>query len=406
MPPFNAVPYATRNFNRPHPGAGVLPVLPQTGIPSVLKAPDGQLYVNPRKSSEKWNWITAPCSATALAATIAANGQLQIGATPGLEQGSLGDAEYVKMIATATGRFATQIYDPFLDRKYSNQPVAMDLMWGAAAELPAVLFESIFSPAATTLQLSLTDLSGAENTIRMDFSGRRFLGCGPRVDLFNAFRSRRTHPYWLTFDQGPQVAIAASTTTRLTMTVPADCDFEAWSLMDDTTVNSTGAPAEYEIRILEGTSGRSMLGVPNGLSVPISLVAAKSRDVTGVAGGRLRAVGNPFIMTFSHLFQRTTQIQIDIVNTNAFQIDARLAFHGRALYTPGKAPAEMLHLLEAVTDKPTPRESQGAPPAAPQAPIGAPAPSPGYSQNQYGAGALQQFLGPQAGWGYGAGQGR
>lgn len=380
---------------------------PGTGTPAVLRHPHtGELWLNPHKADEAWCWLVAtPDSKTTLSCVIPANSQLQVGATPEPEDGAAGDMEILKLMATSTGRFAARILDPFLNRWYSNQPITANLLFGSG-DLPSVLYETLYLAASSTLAIQLLDLSAAENTVKMSFAGRRFTGCGDRESLWRAFTARKTHPYWLTFDQGPQVAIAASTTTRLTMTVPADCDFEAWSLMDDTTVNSTGAPAEYEIRILEGTSGRSMLGVPNGLSVPISLVAAKSRDVTGVAGGRLRAVGNPFIMTFSHLFQRTTQIQIDIVNTNAFQIDARLAFHGRALYTPGKAPAEMLHLLEAVTDKPTPRESQGAPPAAPQAPIGAPAPSPGYSQNQYGAGALQQFLGPQAGWGYGAGQGR
>jgi len=405
MPPFaNPVPYATQNFMRPHGGVQAGMVFPQTGVPALLRDPrDGTLYTNQKKASEKWNWLTAPGSGTALNATIAANGQLQIGMSPGLEEGSLGDAELVKMIGQSTGRFATRIYDPFLDRWYSNQPVASDLMWGAAAELPAVLYESIFSPASTTLGLQISDLSGLSNTLQLDFAGRRFLGCGPRSHIWDAFRSRKTHPYWLTLDQGSQVTVAAATTQRFTMTVPAECDFEAWTFMDDTTNNATGAVAEYEIRLFEGASGRSLIGAPASVSVPISLIAAKSRTVAGVAGGRLRAVGNPFVMTFSHLFQRKTQVQIDVVNTNAFAIDVRLAFHGRVLYTPGCPPDDTLRMLEPVVGQmqvPQVLGTQGQP--APQNGYGTPA-----AQQGSPYGALWETQGrPQAGYGYGAGQGR
>lgn len=324
----------------------IWPIFPQTGIPAVIQDPrTGAVYQNPKKSTQKWYWLfTSPD----VEVTLGVGDVQQLGATAQLEEGSLGDFECVKLNALTdpeAGRFACRIFDTFLDRWLSNGPVASDLMFGVP-EYPGTLYETIFVPASTALVFQVQNLEAVDLDVSIGLQGRRFMGCGPREAIWRAFKDRKTHPYWLTFDEGPELTVAANSTANATMTVPAGCDFDAWILMDDTEAPGTGNPAEYNLRLFEGQSGRSLFGTATPVTVPISLVAAKTRNVTGVNGGRLRAVGNPNALTFTHLFQRKTQVQVEIDNPNAFEIRVRLAFHGQAIYADDCGLGNPERLLE------------------------------------------------------------
>lgn len=310
----------------------VWPIFPMTGIPAVIQDPrTGAVYQNPKKSTQKWYWLFSQPDTEV---ELAVGAVEQVGLTAQLEEGSLGDFEAVKLCSlqsVAGARFAARIYDSFLDRWLSNGPVASDLMFGVP-EYPGTLYETIFVPASTALVFQLTNLESVQVDVTLGMQGRRFMGCGPREAIWQVFKNRKTHAYWLTFDQGPEIEVDGNSTAQATMTVPAGCDFDAWILMDDTVDSATNAPAEYNLRLLEGQSGRSLFGTATPEYMPISIVAAKTRAVTGVNGNRLRAVGNPNALTFTHLFQRKTQVQVEIDNPNADPIKVRLAFHGQAIY--------------------------------------------------------------------------
>jgi hypothetical protein len=257
---------------------------------------------------------------------------------------------------------------------YMNAAVANNLVFGTSF-LPFGLFETIFLPATTSLAAQVTDLSGAANDIRLVMSGRRFTGqCGPKAALQGPFMSRRTHVYWLTFDTGPDVvlpAAAAGTVTTATMTVPYGADFEAWLIMDDSTVTAEDA---VSVRILEGTSGRILMDRPLSLR---QFVASPTLAVAGFPGGTARASGFPFAWTFTHLFQRSTQVQIEFTNNTALAQTIRLAFHGRLVYY-GDCPDSGMDLNQRRLLQ-QPYMPMPAPPGyLPCSPAG---PPPGYAQN-------------------------
>ena len=334
-----------------HPGAAqpMWPIFPQTGIPAMVAAPDGAVYQNPAWSQQKWYWLFINANSPHLTVPLNARGTTAA-FTPGLEDGTLGDFEIVKLNSTyqtAGHAAAVRIQDTFMDRWLMNNPVSAHCVFGVT-EYPGQLYESIFVPASTSLQMYWYDIRGAEIITCLTAQGRRFMGCQDRVALWQVFRERRTHPYWLTLDQATngEVAIAANTTAQFTMTVPAGFDFEAWSLMDDTvqTADLT-TPSEYTIKMFEGMSGRSLFGVTTPDAVEISNVAAKTRAVTGVQTNRLRAVGNPNIFTFTQRIPSKTQIQVEITSPAATAIRVRLAIHGRAIYAQQCAPSN-LHLIQ------------------------------------------------------------
>lgn len=300
-------------------------IFPQADVPALIQDPcTGAVYMNPSKSFVKWFYL----SGNPFPLPLPADGQLPVTITPPLENGSDGDMEVVKMTSTSTGRFGVMIEDTVTNRRFMNQPVANNLVFGTS-QMPFTLFESIWLPASTNLQVQCSDLSGAPNDIRIVTEGRRFIGCGPKEQLWSTFFSRRTHPYWLTFDNGPEVTVEAGATLAFTMTVPAAGDFNCFSIMDD----SSG---DYEMKILENSSGRSMMGGPgeNGQAFisAQNFVASPTVSVAGFPGGVVRAASLPHTWTFSHVFKRASQVVIVITNPGGAPIDVRLAFHGQMIY--------------------------------------------------------------------------
>ena len=375
-----------------HPGAAqpMWPIFPQTGIPAMVAAPDGAVYQNPAWSQQKWYWLFINANSPHLTVPLNARGTTAA-FTPGLEDGTLGDFEIVKLNSTysANGRrAAVRIQDTYADRWLMNGPVCADFVFGNT-EYPGQLYETIFLPASTSLAMYWDSLDAASVLTCLTAQGRRFMGCQDREALWTAFNNRRTHPYWLTFDQGAQIAVPAGTTVTRTMTVPAGGDFDAWSLMDDTVNQAdTTAPVEYTLRMYEGTSGRSLFGTATPDAVEISNVAAKSRAVTGVQQGRLRAVGNPNMLNFTHQFPQRTQIQVEITAPGGTDIFCRLAFHGQMIYASRCQPSPDLHLLQ-------PQAAYMPVPGAPCGPVGYP------TGPQY-PGAQQTAPAPILGPGYGA----
>lgn len=300
-------------------------IFPQADVPALIQDPcTGAVFMNPAKSFVKWFYL----SSNPFPLEIPAEGTLPTTLTPPLENGSDGDMEIVKLTSTSTGDFAVLFEDTVTNRRFMNQPVPNNMVFGTA-QLPFTLFESIFMPASANLQAFCTDMSAAPNDVRIVAEGRRFIGCGPKQSLWSSFLSRRTHPYWLTFDNGFEVEVAANSTTTYTMTVPAAGDFNCFLIMDD-------SATDYLIRIFENSSGRSLMGGPGeantGRLQAQNFVAGSTYTVAGFPGGVVRAASFPHTWTFTHIFKRSSQVAVELTNETGAPIFVRLALHGQLIY--------------------------------------------------------------------------
>lgn len=319
------------------------PVFPQADIPALIQDPaTGAVFLNPRKQTAKWCYL----SSNPYPLTVAANGTLPTSLTPPLDEGSNGDMEIVKFSSTSTGDFAVLLEDTVSQRKFMNQAIPNNMIFGTA-QMPFTLFETIWLPATANLIASCTDLSGNSNAIRIVAEGRRFMGCGPRQALWQGFMERRSHAYWMTFDAGSEVQVAANSTQTYNMTVPVAGDFLCWLIMDD-------SATDYRIRIFEGASGRQLMAGPGedgtGRLSCQNMVASSTYTVAGFPGNTVRASNIPHAWTFTHLFKRATQIGIEITNTTGAPIDVRLCLHGQLIYyndCPSLADPERARMLQA-----------------------------------------------------------
>lgn len=317
--------YPNQGFGTPRPQVWPSPVFPQADIPALIQNPcdPEQIFLNTAKRNAQWIYLA---SSPYPAALSNADSVTNLSITPPLDEGNSGDAELVYLMSTSTDRFGIQLSDTWTNRKYSNGFVANNLVFGTPTA-PFVLYESWFLPATTSLTAIVQNLGSGSNDVRIVAAGRRFTGsCGPKALLQRPFINRKTHPYWLTFDNGPEVTLAASTTTSYTMTVPSSADFLCWAVMDDSTVTAEDA---VTVRILEGTSGRILMNQALSLR---QFVAAPTLSVSGFPGNTLRAAGFPFTMMFTHLFPRNTQVIIEATNSAVSAQTLRIAFHGQLIY--------------------------------------------------------------------------
>ncbi len=316
--------FPNQGFYTPRPQVWPSPVFPQADIPALIQNPcePGQVFMNTAKRNAGWVWLAS----SPFPPELAAEGVTNISITPPLDEGNSGDTELVYLTSTSTGRFSVQLSDTWTNRKYSNGPVANNLVFGTP-NFPFTLYESWFLPATTSLTAIVTNLHSGSNSVRIVASGRRFGGnCGPKAALQAPFIARKTHPYWLTFDSGAEVTLAASATTSYTMTVPSSADFLCWAILDDSTVTAEDA---VTVRIFEGTSGKILMNQSLSLR---QFVAAPTLAVTGFPNNTLRAASFPFTMMFTHLFPRNTQVVIECTNTVASSQTLRIAFHGQLIY--------------------------------------------------------------------------
>ncbi|MCC6752045.1 MAG: hypothetical protein IT371_30615 [Deltaproteobacteria bacterium] len=318
------------------------PIFPQADIPALIQDPcSGTVFLNPVKGDVDSYYMSNVPHPTGITAPF---GTQQCSLTPPLLQGNQGDMEIVKLMSVSTGRFSALITDTWTNRQYMNKPVSSNMVFGTS-QLPFGLYETIFLPATTSLAVQVTDMSGAPNDVRIVAHGRRFMGnCGGKAALQSPFMSRRTHPYWLTFDRGAEVTVdAGAVNAQFTMTVPSSADFLCWLVMDDSTVSAEDA---ITVRILEGTSGQILMD--RALSLR-QFVASPTVPVAGFPGGVVRSTAFPFAWTFTHLFKRATQVIVEVTNSAGVPQTLRMAFHGQLIYygdCPSMPDPERMRLLQ------------------------------------------------------------
>lgn len=319
--------YQEGMYTHGRPSLAPSPIFPQADIPTLLNTQQG-VVINPVKTQVPAFYVSNSPFPSGITAS---GGIVSCGITPPRLQSDQGDMEITKLMSTSTGRFSVMLTDNFTNRNYMNKPVANNLVFGTS-QLPFTLYETIFLPATNSLTALCTDLSLAANDIRIVMEGRRFTGagCGGKAALQTPFISRRTHPYWLTSDTGPEVSIPANAVAQqVIMTVPTSADFLCWLVMDDSTVTAEDA---LTVRILEGNSGTILMDRSLSLRQFVAAPTLGAGANTGFSGGTARASGFPFSWLFTHLFPRGTQVIFEVTNTTASIQTLRVAMHGQLIY--------------------------------------------------------------------------
>lgn len=335
------------------------PVELSPDIPLLVRDKSGQPAINPDKGFAKWFFLRALGANNSASATLAAGGQAVLNITAPAEENLRGDYEIAYLMASSTGRFSTQLFQSTINRNFQNVAIPNNLMYGSAT-FPGELPESIYLSATTGLQITVTDLSGASNTVSIVAAGRRFLDWGNERlgDVRRRdFYARRTHVFWLTDNRGSERSVSGNGTDTLVMNVPNDADFLCHGILDD----SDGA---YTAQIFEGLSSRAIMDA----QVSRLFFAGQSLSVTGFpstggsaglpawsSGGRLRR--------WTHLFKRSSQINIPVTDTSGGTNKIRLALVGQLVYY--NAPSgEMLTLPSQYSDRgnmqPAPLQGYGA----------------------------------------------
>jgi len=317
------------------------PLTQSHDIPALVCAPDGSTCVNPEKGLVKWFWLRAIGPNNSFPVTFQGNESNMLTITIPAEENLRGDFEIAQLLATSTGRFTTQIMQATINRQFSNAPIPNNHVFGTTV-FPGILAETFYAQPTTTLQVQVVNLLSVPNVISMVAVGRRFLDWGNerRADeRRRQFYSKRTHPYWLTNNQGV-LALAANGSASLLMTVPSSADFLAKFILDD-------SDGTYNIQVFEGLSSRALMDGPINAQ---NFFASPTLVVPGFPQNLLRSSMSPGrIRNWSHLFKRSSIIQCQITDTSGLPNNIRLSLHGLLIYynEPG---GERLTINESVTN--------------------------------------------------------
>lgn len=309
---------------------------PIGNIPTFVcaRGPDGieRRFINRMKYPQKLYMLRS----TDFPLVVAANLEGRTTLVPDRDQGEQGDAELFYAVATSTGQFAVELYMSHINRRLMNGPVESSLVFGASMNEPGRVLDGIFVPSTTAIDVRVVDLSGAPNNVRLAMMGHQIIdtqratGYTPQ-EVQQLYLKRNTHPFWLTTDVGSQVTIPANGNLTVTMRVPPAADFEAYGLL----VRSNQGVDSFDLQVFEGQ--RRALSQNQ---LPVEFVAGQTFTMAATApnGGLVTAASRPLIFPFTHLFQRTTVISIDLTDTSGVDNVVSLAFPGRLIYYP-QAPA-------------------------------------------------------------------
>lgn len=224
------------------------------------------LAINPIKPHVRSYWLGDPNQTTIVLPASA--GVHQAGRQMELNFliDSQGHFDWASIVGVSTGSFLLSFFDPGTQRLLQNRPMNSDCIVGSGQRqfrLPEPYFFNI-GDSQRQLKCYLRDLSGSENTVRLNLVGRRIYHkeAPPDValDLAKIFgQGSRTYSYFLTPNEtksdGTVVPLSSGQTTSFTFESDASADTEIQKLM----VSATGA---FSFTFRERATNRLLMPKP------------------------------------------------------------------------------------------------------------------------------------------------
>lgn len=153
-----------------------------------------------------------------------------------------------KMMVQRTGQCTILLHDNTRSIDLMNNPVHIDTIVGNGG-LPALLPETMFVPAGSSIQVQFIDISGAPNVIEFAFSGAKIFHQNAPQDALRDFLGTKellTFPYFLTPNVGVFVIppnVGGAGVSVQFADISSDFDFEMMK------INYVGTELmRYEIR--------------------------------------------------------------------------------------------------------------------------------------------------------------
>jgi hypothetical protein len=166
----------------------------------------------------------------------------------------------VSPLAIAGNAFTVLIYNSATGRTLQNIPInAFNCFGGVDANgllLPANLKDPIILPPSSNIQIQLTDLSGAPNSIQLGFSGYRWFNLAKPPVVSRSGRRLE----W--FQQAVNVVLPSNGQTTQQIRIDADADFLVRKIMTTRTY-SVG----YNVQISDSSSKDTWTDLPQNSQI-------------------------------------------------------------------------------------------------------------------------------------------
>jgi hypothetical protein len=313
-------------------------VRPERAVPALVQDAKGMTWINPVKE------VTKPFTLAATPrglVTIPAGKSVTVTFLAPTEENNRGDFEITELMLTryTSACFKVELLHGGRNMNLQNQPVHQAGVFGdmtaSTGFQPFALFESIFLEPGQELQVKFTDFSGSDNMVEVFASGRRFLGYDvgglDREGLINLFYSRRSVPFWQTFDTVASMGSGSTGQATPTSTIDRSYDLEVGRIVYQTSTVTGGTGVASAIRshvqVNEGRTGRLIFDNVHSLAF-----GGNGNFPNNLMEPWLIKRGTVLAFTFTNDITGTANQQVDVV------------MHGRALpyRVPGRrslAPA-------------------------------------------------------------------
>lgn len=290
-------------------------------VPVIICDPrTGESYINPRRLNYRQFWVESDD------VTLAADGEQTVPLTAIRGAGLLsGDVELYALAAKATGKFAVSFNLQGISRRLMNRPVEASLVLGHGA-FPAQLHETIFIRAGDPIEVTVLDLSGSKNDIKLVGEGQQFLSALTPEEEHQVKTKPSKHQFWLTHKDSSEVTIPAGLSADVAFLIPSDAHFHAY----DFRWRASGA---CSIEIREGD--KSMMSTHDYMDARLiaGTLELGTTGNPGFSGGLLPAASTVRPMPRGHLFQPRTEVTVRVRNddpNHALKFSG--AFYGQKLF--------------------------------------------------------------------------
>jgi hypothetical protein len=224
---------------------------------------------------------------------------------------------------TGAARVFLQIQDGTSPRGLMNTACHIDTIFGNynAGNRPYPLAEALYVDETRALMVAITDISGADNEVRIRMECQRLLTRFVDSNLSRARarmeqRQYLSMPYFYTLDAGfLDVPGPAGTEVQGTITIGQDHHFELFQLSAVT----TSGLGSVDINLVDQHTGESIIDAPQQTNFPISTAL-----ITGNASFPVR-------LHEPRLFEIHSKIIVTAVNVSGITERLHLTLGGRIL---------------------------------------------------------------------------